>query len=286
MSEIWLAETSGDPQPRRFTVVNCGRSRAALVAGWAQDRLLSDRAERGTAQVFVIDAAGGEARPLTSLRRGATDRLDAGRTVDHRHGRSIGTRRPAGSSGRDLPSASRADRPRVIVQVPVDGGEPKVMCDGARLDLDAWRGDGGALAAVTTGSNRLDDTIGNVRLSIIDVATHAERTLAILPFVPAVLQWSPNGAQLVMINETGDPPDDTRVILARRRGAATAAHWSPVTPHRSGLPGWGTVQQLLVLTSEGDCGPRSSWSTWATHHTRRLHGDRAGGRHRRRGLSA
>ena len=165
--------------------------------------------------------------------------------------------------------ASRADRPRVIVQVPVDGGEPKVMGPATgHVWIYAWRGDGGALAAVTTGSNRLDDTIGNVRLSIIDVATHAERTLAILPFVPGVLQWSPDGTQLVMINETGDPPDDTRVILIDvASGDSRTLEPGDTTPASAAWLGDGS--RLLVLTSEGFWTPIELVDL-TTHHTRRL----------------
>ena len=68
LSALWLAPLDGSVPPRRLT------------AGTAEDRLplwspdgcyiafLSDRAERGTVQLFVLSLAGGEARPLTAVK--------------------------------------------------------------------------------------------------------------------------------------------------------------------------------------------------------------------------
>lgn len=268
-SEIWLSEVSTDARPGRFTVSNA----EDRMPRWSQDgnrlAFLSDRVERGTAQVHVIDIGGGEARCLTDLRRGADliawspDGQSITCTAD----------RLALAGQQDAPGdiyvASVADRPRAIVRVSLDGGDPYVVGPAAgHVWVYAWSGSGNQIAAITTTSNRLDDTIGDVRLSIIDVETHAERTLATLPFVPSVLQWSPDGTQLVMINETGEHPDDTRVMLiAVSSGEVRTLETGDTTP---AWVGWmGNSSRLLVLTEEG-CWTPLEQTDLSSHHTRRL----------------
>ena len=250
-TEIWLAEIAANRSARRFTTARAEEGMPRWSPDGARLAFLSDRAERGTAQVQLIDANGGEAASLTSLRRGAD--LIAwspdGNAVSFTADRLAlsGQQDPPG----DIYVASLADRPRVVMQVPVEGGEPAVIGPAmGHVWLYAWSRDGGSIAAITTESNRLDDTIGNVQFVIIDVATHAERTLATLPFVPDVLQWSPDGTQLVIINETGEEPDDTRVILFdSRSGESRTLEPGDTTPAWAGWVGDGS--RLLVLTEEG-----------------------------------
>ncbi len=269
MSEIWLAEISDEAHPRRFTMATAEDRMPRWSPDGSRLAFLSDRSDRGTPQVHLINVAGGEARSLTSLRRGAD--LIAwspdGQSISYTADRLAlaGQQDPPG----EIYVASLADRPRVIVRVPVDGGEPRAIGPAAgHVWLYAWSRDGSSIAAVTTESNRLDNTIGNVRLSIIDVATRAERTLAILPFVPGVLQWSPDGSQLVMINETGEHPDDTRVILFNvASGDSRTMEPGDTTPSWVAWAGDGS--RLLVLTAEGFWTPLEVVDL-KTHHTRRL----------------
>ena len=213
-SEIWIADVSPDPRPRRFTAGSAENRMPRWSPDGAALAFLSDRNERGTAQVYLFEQFGGEARGLTSVPKGADliSWVPGGEAISFTADRLAlaGQQDPPG----DISVASQSDRPRVIVQVPLDGGEPRAIGPASgHVWAYAWNGDGSAIVAVTTESNRLDDTFGNVRLTILDVAKHAEQTLAMLPFVPGVLQWSPDGKQIVLINETGEPADDTRVIL-------------------------------------------------------------------------
>jgi dipeptidyl aminopeptidase/acylaminoacyl peptidase len=250
-SEIWLAEVADDANPRRFTTAQAEERSPRWSPDGARLAFLSDRAERGTSQLHLIDAAGGEATALTSLRRGIDQiawRPD-GQTLSGTADRLAlaGQQDPPG----DIYVASLADRPRVIVQVPIEGGEPSVIGPAeGHVWIYAWSRDGRSVAAITTGSNRLDDRLGNVQFIIIDVATRAERTLATLPFVPDLLQWSPDGTQIVAINETGETPDDTRVILFdSRSGASRTLEPGDTTPAWAGWVGDGS--KLLVQTAEG-----------------------------------
>jgi dipeptidyl aminopeptidase/acylaminoacyl peptidase len=250
-SEIWLAEVADDANPRRFTTAQAEERSPRWSPDGARLAFLSDRAERGTSQLHLIDTAGGEATALTSLRRGIDQiawRPD-GQALSGTADRLAlaGQQDPPG----DIYVASLADRPRVIVLVPIEGGEPSVIGPAeGHVWIYAWSPDGRSVAAITTGSNRLDDRLGNVQFIIIDVATRAERTLATLPFVPDLLQWSPDGSQLVVINETGETPDDTHVILFdSRSGASRTLEPGDTTPAWAGWVGDGS--KLLVQTAEG-----------------------------------
>ncbi len=269
LSEIWLADISGEANPRRFTSAQAEERMPRWSSDGGKLAFLSDRAERGSAQVHVIDTGGGEARSLTQLRRGADQIawVPGDESISFTADRLVlaGQQDPPG----DIYVASQADRPRVVVSVPLEGGTPRVIGPAAgHVWLYAWKHDGSAVATVTTGSNRLDDTIGNVHLSIVDVADHAERNLAALPFVPDVLQWSPDGAQLVMINQTGEHPDDTRVILIDvASGDSRTIEPGDTTP--SWVAWVGDGSSLLVLTAEGFWTPIEQVDL-KTHQTHRL----------------
>ncbi len=268
-SEIWIASLSGDSEPRRFTTSQADNRMPRWSPDGSRLAFLSDRDERGTAQVYLFDKGGGEARGLTSLRQGA----DMISWVPGEEAISFTADRLALAGQEDPPGeiyvASQSDRPRVIVSVLVEGGELRVIGPASgHVWTYAWKGDGSEVAVVTTESNRLDDTFGNVRLAIIDVARHADRTMAVLPFVPDVLQWSPDGKQIVMINQTGEPPDDTRVILFD-----VASGDSRTLEPGDTTPAWvswvGAGSRLLVLTAEGFWTPLELVDL-TTHQTRRL----------------
>ena len=69
-STIWLADVDGEPAPRPFT----SGPHADSLPRWSPDgqrlAFLSDRAQRGVQQIFLIPVAGGEARCLTDVKGG------------------------------------------------------------------------------------------------------------------------------------------------------------------------------------------------------------------------
>jgi dipeptidyl aminopeptidase/acylaminoacyl peptidase len=64
-SAIWVADVDGSQPPRQFTAGTAADRRPQWSPDGRQIAFLSDRATRGTAQLYLIGADGGEARPLT-----------------------------------------------------------------------------------------------------------------------------------------------------------------------------------------------------------------------------
>lgn len=68
-SALWLAPVDGSVPPRQFTSGAAEDCRPRWSPDGKHIAFLSDRAKRGTAQLYLIDCAGGEARPLTAERQ-------------------------------------------------------------------------------------------------------------------------------------------------------------------------------------------------------------------------
>lgn len=255
-STIWLADVDGTRPPHAFTG-GTGAGYEDRAPRWSPDgqmlAFLSDRAERGTVQLYVIDVVGGgEARPLTNVPKGldligwAPDGQTLTGTADRR---ALAGEEPPSS---DIQVASESARPRVIVRVPRDGGEPLVVGPAeGHVWSYAWRADGGQIAALTTPTEKLDETAGDVRLVLIDPATRAERVLTTLQGLPIALQWSPDGTMLAAIGDLPGVDDDTRVFLIdAETGAIRPLEAGETTPiWVAWLPG--SPARLVTLSQEG-----------------------------------
>ena len=72
-SSIWLASTGGDVPARQITAGTANDTRARWSSDSNEVAFLSDRKDRGTAQVFLMSLAGGEAMPATDEPGGVSD---------------------------------------------------------------------------------------------------------------------------------------------------------------------------------------------------------------------
>lgn len=212
-SHLWMADVNGEVNARRFT---SGKSNNTAPR-WSPDgrtiAFLSDRAERGTAQGYLIPADGGEAMQVTRVRRGidalcwTPDGLALSATADRRT--LAGEQDQPG----DVSVASLSIRTRVIVQIDPESGRISVIGPASGHVWDyAWRPDGKQIVALVTPTNLLDDT-DRVYMVLIDPVTRAERTLAEFHRQPDVLAWSPDGSRISVVGNSGQAPDDQAVMV-------------------------------------------------------------------------
>src|SRR5579875_1261677 len=182
-SAIWCAAVDGSEPPHRLTTGTAGDT----MPRWSPDgqklAFLSDRAERRSSQVQLLDfGTGGEARPLTTLKKGldllawAPDGRSLSATADRRA--------LAGEEDRTdgIRVYSEIPRPRVIVQIPLpaegssEPSEPVVLGPAeGHVWLYSWSPDGQQIALLTTLGNGLDEAARGVELVILNVSDRSER---------------------------------------------------------------------------------------------------------------
>ncbi len=247
-SHLWMADVTGDINARPFTT---GKSNNTSPC-WSHDgrtiAFLSDRAERGTAQCYLIPTDGGEALQVSRMKRGVDalcwtpDGLALSGTVDRR------TLAGEQDAPGDVSVASLSVRTRVIAKI--DPGSSRINVIGpasGHVWAYSWRPDGQQVAALVTKTNHLDDT-GHVYLILIDPVTRAERTLAEFTRLPEALAWSPDGTCLSIVGITGQSLDDQAVmVIDAENGSINHLDPGPSTPIWAG---W--VDSSTLITAAQD----------------------------------
>ncbi len=200
-SGIWVAEVGNPESTRRWT-----HGGEDSQPRWSPDgtRLAfrSDRAERGTAGLYVLDVAGGEGRPLAVRKRS----VDAHAWAPD--GRSIAMLAPDEPDGEDERRQKERDDADVfgerrqwhrVLVVALDGGEPTTVLS---TDLHAieivWSPTGDRLAVLAQPTTDLDDM---ARASIWVLAADGScepRRVAVLPFAHR-LSWVGDGSELACV---------------------------------------------------------------------------------------
>lgn len=256
-STIWCAAVDGSQPPYRLTT---GTAEDKMPR-WSPDgrrlAFLSDRAERRSAQVQLLDfGTGGEAHALTTLKRGldllawAPDGRSLSATADRR-----------ALAGEEDPTDgirvySQIPRPRVIVQIPLPDGQNAESAEPAVLGpaeghvwLYSWSPDGNQIALLTTPGNGLDEAARGVELVILNAVDHSERRLLKFHRMASGLKWSPDGTRLAVVGQTGNLPDDVRVqIVNVADGSIETVDPGETTPAAAD---WLTDSELLVISAEG-----------------------------------
>ena len=214
-STIYVAPVDGSTAPRAVT----GSEHNNVAPRWSPDgttlAFLSDRVKRGEAQLHRVAATGGEAVRLTELLGGVASpswRPD---------GKAIGfTARRRALAMEDEPKSdvkvwSEQWRPHAVATVPAYGGMPRVLGPAAgHVWAFAFSPDGTEIVAAIAPSEDLAASHGNVRLLRWRVdGTGGERELLQLAGGPSQVQWSADGARIVVVGAQLPEPSHHRVFL-------------------------------------------------------------------------
>ncbi|HWE62394.1 MAG TPA: hypothetical protein VHB98_11840, partial [Chloroflexota bacterium] len=199
--QIYLVSAdTPDAQPRRFTTGPGLDS----TPRWSPDgralAFLSDREQRGCAQLYVIALDGGEARRLTEQKGGVADvqwHPDGGTLAYLAVAAESETAEQRKKDRDDAVVASEVKGRRQLWLIGLDGTETRVLTPEDRhVTGYAWSPDGSHLAVLTTATPEWNEHFGAMRLGIYAAnANHAMRDLGPAPLTEDIV-WSRDGQTL------------------------------------------------------------------------------------------
>ena len=209
-SALWLVATDGSAAPLQFTAGTAHDHSPQ----WSPDGLhvafLSDRAKRGTDQLYLISASGGEARPLTS-----TEHESAVQAFSWSpDGNTIAFSSSDEPTDDDKRREKERDDARVYGErvpyarlrlVSVAEGEVTTLVAGERhVAAFAWKPRGDALAFIERPTPDLEDDGRNDVIRTVTPAGEVQ-TLCALPEGGGVadLVWSGDGQTLLLLKPVG-----------------------------------------------------------------------------------
>jgi dipeptidyl aminopeptidase/acylaminoacyl peptidase len=203
-SEIWVAPI--DPalgEPRQFTSGEANDRYPRWSPDGSRLAFLSDRKERGTAQIHVMPVAGGEAIELTQGKKGVGD------FAWSPDGATIAFTSADDPSEEEERREKERDDPRVFGErwgfarlriIDATGGEVRTIVGGERhVDRFAWSPDGGRLACVLRPTPELDPGLGPAVIAEVSPGTGEERALATVDGWAEDFTYSPDGRWLLYV---------------------------------------------------------------------------------------
>jgi len=238
-STIFVVPTDGSAAPRAITDSDHNNVAPRWSPDGATIAFLSDRPERGKAQLHVIPANGGEPLRLTGLEGGVAEPawLPDGRSLAFTARRRALAGEPEPKS--DIKVASEKPRPRGIAVVSTTGG-PATMIGPRDGHVGAFSisPDGTHIAAVVTPTDLLDSAWDNARLLLCALNGSNEREMARFTGSPGAPTWSPDGRQLVLIGSRLPNLDDNNVyVIDITSGGITVLDDRGMTPNWVGFDG-------------------------------------------------
>jgi dipeptidyl aminopeptidase/acylaminoacyl peptidase len=219
-SALWIADLDSGQAPRQFTAGEAEDSTPQWSPDGRQIAFLSDRARRSTAQLYLIDASGGEARALTSREHKkaveqfawspggghiAFSSADEPSEEDERREKE---RDDANVYGERWPYA----RLRVI-SILTREMSTLVAVD-AHVDCFAWSPDGSELAYVLRQTPALESWGREISLWRIPLAGGEPRLVCRFPVAIDGLQWSSDGQRLLFVSSVARKAQSSRAVYA------------------------------------------------------------------------
>jgi dipeptidyl aminopeptidase/acylaminoacyl peptidase len=220
-SAIWLASTGGDTPARQITAGTANDTRPRWSPDSSELAFLSDRLDRGTAQIFLMSFAGGEAMPVTDEPGGVTDmcwlpgevRKIAYLAVDARDNDTQRRR----DEDRDDPNVYGEFWPfaRVVIldldsqdTRRIETGQQHVASfsaspDGSRLAITLWK------------TPDIDHGLNDSQLALIHLASEQIETIGEPGPQPGSITWSLDGKSLYYRSGEGKTPVSSSQIWHR-----------------------------------------------------------------------
>lgn len=214
-STIFVVQADGSDSPRPITDADHNN----VSPAWSPDSrtlaFLSDHSERGTAQLHVVSAAGGEPLRLTDLAGGVGNPAwtPDGRAITFTARRRSLADEPEPRS--DVKVASEQWRPQAIARVPASGGAPVIVGPATgHVALYAWSPDGSRIAAFVTPTEDLAAAWDNLRLIVFTPGeADSERELLRLSGFANPIIWSLGGRLLATIGSRLPDVDPTNIFV-------------------------------------------------------------------------
>ena len=273
-SAIWIGAADGSSPPRRFTSGEKRDSSPRWSPDGTQLAFTSSRGEAKTGQLYVIPAAGGEARKLTELKEDPSDLAwspDGSRIAfcarvpdDAYEEEDDRKRRPRRFTRLNYKLDNvgwTGDRRQQLFVVPADGSaEPTQLTDGDfEHGSPAWSPDGGKLAFVSARSDFWDIELAS-HVYVMDASggEPAQLTTEADGGCEAPV-WSPDGSEIAFLYTPGtfDWPHHGQVAVVPAEGGAhrlltetldrTCAPYPPIRE-----PIWADGRILFALEDHGN----------------------------------
>jgi dipeptidyl aminopeptidase/acylaminoacyl peptidase len=241
MSAIWIADVDGARPPRQFSAGTAADRRPQWSPDGRRLAFLSDRVTRGTAQLYIIDVDGGEARPLTPSKNKRAV-LSFAWSPDGSRIAFTSADEPTDEDERREKERDDADvygerwqYARLRLLALADGAITTLVCGAHHIADFAWSPPGSEIAYAIWQTPALESCEREIALERIAVAGGDPQSICRFPCWVSSLQWTADGATLLF----GAPHD--------RRPQSSNTIWS--VPASGGEP-----QRLALGTTSCACG--------------------------------